>query len=123
MEKGLEKIVEKAKKDPDVSAVILFGSYAKQQPRPSSDIDVCLMLKPHKYTSLSMSKKKLEYLSLIPDKYDVQIFQQLPVFIKVRILKEGKFLLTKDYDAMFKVALDAIKEYDLFERHYLYCIK
>lgn len=123
MERGLKKIIEKARRDRDVLAVILFGSHARKEAKPSSDVDVCLMLKPKKLSKLFMSSKKLEYLSLASPKYDVQIFQQLPSFIRVRILKEGKILLNKNYDEMFKIALDSIKEFDLFKKHYLYCIK
>jgi len=123
MKNELEKIVEKAKRDEDVLAVMLFGSYIKQSFRPSGDIDVCLILRPKRFSNLFMSKKKLEYLALVPNKYDIQIFQQLPVFIRARILKEGKLLLNKNYDEMFKVARDAIREFDLFKKHYLYCIK
>lgn len=64
MEKGLKKIIEKAKKDKDVVAVILFGSYVTKKTRPS-DTDVCIMLKPKKFTNLFMGNKKLEYLSLL----------------------------------------------------------
>jgi hypothetical protein len=123
MKNGLERIVEKAKRDRDVLAVMLFGSSTKEIFRPSSDIDVCLILKPKRFSNLFMSKKKLEYLALVSSRYDIQIFQQLPVFIRVRILKEGKLLLNKNYDELFRVARDAIKEFDLFKRHYLYCIK
>lgn len=122
MKEELEKILEKAKKDDDILAVILFGSYLSKKSKPS-DIDVCLVLKPKKHSSLVMSNKKLEYLSLVSEKYDIQIFQQLPVFIRIRILKEGKFLLNKDYDSTFKIALDSIKEFDLFKKHYYYCIE
>jgi hypothetical protein len=61
-------------------------------------------------------------MGLVPDKYDVHVFQQLPLFIRIRILKEGKILLNKDYDAMFRIALNTIKEFDLFKKHYYYCI-
>ena len=123
MEKGLKKILEKAKKDKDVLAVIVFGSYARKEHGPLSDIDVCLMLRPKKLSRIFMSRKKLEYLKLVTNKYDIHVFQQLPSFIRVRILKEGKFLLDKNYDETFRVALSSIKEFDLFRKHYLYCIR
>jgi predicted nucleotidyltransferase len=123
MKNELEKIIEKAKKDEDVVAVILFGSYVRESFKPSSDIDVCLMLKPKKFNDLIMSRKKIAYSSLVPSKYDIQIFQQLPSFIRVRILKEGKFLLNKNYKETFGIALDTIKEFNLFKKHYLYCIR
>lgn len=121
MEKEIKKIIEKAKNDKDVIAIILFGSYLKKE-KPE-DIDVCLILKPKKFTKLFMSKKRLEYLKSLPNNYDIQIFQQLPVFIRIRILKEGKILLNKNYEETFKVALNSIKEFELFKKHYFYCIK
>lgn len=119
----MEKIVKKATRDEDILAMMLFGSYTKQRFKPSSDIDVCLILKPKRFSNLSISKKKLECLTLVSNKYDIQIFQQLPVYIRVRILKEGKLLLNKNYDELFKVARDANKKFDPFKKHYLYCIK
>jgi predicted nucleotidyltransferase len=68
MEKELERILEKARKDKDVLAVILFGSYARKRTLPSSNIDVCLMLKPKRLSSLFISNKKLEYLSMVSSK-------------------------------------------------------
>jgi len=123
MLKELEKIVEKARKDTDVLAVILFGSYSRKELKSLSDVDVCIVLQPRKFDNLFMTNKRLEYLDLVPDRYDIQIFQQLPVFIRVRILKDGKLLLDKDYNLMFKVALNTIKDFDLFRKHYYYCIE
>lgn len=123
MLKKLEKIKEKAIKDKDVLGVIVFGSYARKESKPFSDIDICIVLQSKKFDNLFMTNKRLEYLGLVPEKYDIQIFQQLPLFIRTRILKDGKFLLNKDYNLMFKVALSAIKEFDLFRKHYYYCIE
>ena len=117
----LTKIVEEARKDKDVLAVMLFGSYIRKKTKPK-DIDVCIVLNSKK-DDLFMSNKKLEYLKLCPEKYDIQIFQQLPVFIRMRILKEGEFLLSKDNKLMTKIALSTFKEFDLFKRHYYFCIK
>jgi hypothetical protein len=123
MLKKLEKIKEKAIKDKDVLGVILFGSYARKKSKPFSDIDVCIVLQPKKFDNLFMTNKRLEYLELVPDKYDIQIFQQLPIFIRTRILKDGKILLNKDYNLMFNIALNTIKGFDLFKKHYHYCIE
>jgi len=123
MLKKLKKIKQKALKDKDVLGVIVFGSYAKKKSKPFSDIDVCIVLQPKQFKNIFMSNKKLEYLGLVSDKYDIQIFQQLPIFIRMRILKDGKFLLNKDYNTMFKVALNTIKEFDMFRRHYYYYIE
>jgi hypothetical protein len=123
MLKVLKMIKEKARKDKDVLGIIVFGSYARKESKHFSDIDVCIVLQPKKFDNLFMTNKKLEYLDIAPDKYDIQIFQQLPIFIKVRIFKDGRLLLNKDYDAMFNVAINTIKEFELFKKHYYYCIE
>ena len=41
---GIEKIIEKAKNDSDIIAVILFGSYARNE-SDYRDVDVALLLK------------------------------------------------------------------------------
>lgn len=123
MLKGIKKILEKAKNDNDILAIIVFGSHARKEEKLSSDLDICVVLQPKKFNNLSMTNKRLEYLSLVPYEYDIQIFQQLPTFIRTRILKEGKILLNKDYDTMFQTALNTIKEFELFKKHYNYCIK
>lgn len=120
---GLEKIKDKAAEDEDVLAVMVFGSYARKECKPSSDVDVCIVLRPRELENLFMSNKKLEYLGLVSDRYDVQIFQQLPVFIRKRILEHGKIVLNKDYDVMFEVALDTIQEFDSFKKHFYYCVE
>jgi len=49
---------------------------------------------------------------------DVQILQQLPLYIKMGIIKKNKPLLIKDYDMMCDIARDVIRDFDSFEKHY-----
>ena len=46
MKKELSKIIEKAKKDKDILAVSVFGSFARGE--KYNDIDICLFLKEKK---------------------------------------------------------------------------
>ena len=117
----LEKIKKLANQDEDILCVFLFGSYAQRKPNASSDIDICLVLNFDNYSSLKLSKKKLEYLKRFTG-VDIQIFQQLPLYIKVRILKEGRIILCKDEDKIYNLAFSVITEYSDFEhifREYL----
>ena len=119
--KKLGPIVKRAKKDKDILGVMVFGSFARGEARPSSDIDVCLILHP-KFSG-NFSKKKLEYLSLADDKVDIHVFQQLPSYVRVRVLRDGKLLLSKDYEKLLSIFLRTIKEFELFKKHYYACIK
>lgn len=109
----LDKLLSLAKKDREIIAVLLFGSHARGYARPASDVDVCLILR-HERNSF---EKRLEY-STISDNIDVQVFQSMPLYIKVRILKEGKILICKDEDFFYKIAIDAIKDFEQFKKAY-----
>ena len=110
MEK-IGKLIEKAKKDKNVIAVALYGSSLKGKGR---DIDICLYL-DKKYNNLFMSKKRLDYLKYF--NYDIQVFQQLPIYIRKRILK-GKILYSKNEDRLYEIAYDTRKEFNYFEKYY-----
>jgi len=47
----------------------------------------------------------------------------MPLYIRIRVLREGKILLDKNYDELVWLAIRTIKDFDLFERHYYACIK
>ncbi|MFQ6062391.1 MAG: nucleotidyltransferase domain-containing protein [Methanosarcinales archaeon] len=113
-----KEFIEKVKIDENILAVILFGSYATHKQKSSSDIDICIVLNPNKYSNLFMSEKKLEYLMVAKnEKIDVHIFQQLPLYIRIRIL-EGIILLCKNYDLIYKIAFQTIKEFEYFKKYY-----
>ena len=116
MLKKLEKIKEKARKDKDVLGVIVFGSYARNE--KFSDIDICIVLKPGKYNPLFLSKKRLEYSTAFPD-IDIQIYQQLPLYIKIRILKEGRTILSKNEDLLYDLAFSTIKDFEYYRPTYI----
>lgn len=116
MRKELEKIVEKAVKDRDVLAVMLFGSCVRDE--GSSDVDVCVVLYAGKFSRLFLSEKRLEYLKDFPS-LDVQVFQQLPLYIRVRVFKEGKVVLCKDEDKLYDLSFLTIREYEYFKPVYL----
>jgi predicted nucleotidyltransferase len=107
----LDKLLTLAKKDKDIVAVLLFGSHARGNIRPTSDVDVCLILRREADTF----RKRLEY-SVISDTLDVQVFQALPLYIKTRILKEGKVLLCKDEERLYKVAIETVKDFEQYKK-------
>lgn len=114
--KELKKISEKAENDEHVLAVVLFGSYARNE--KFSDIDVCVVLKKGKFNRLFLSKKRLEYLTAFPD-IDVQIFQQLPLYIKIRVLKEGKMIFCRNEDSLYDLSFSTIRQFEYFKPRYL----
>ena len=115
---GLNRLLDIAKQDKDVIAVLLFGSTAREEQHPKSDIDICLMLIPQKkpYDNLYMSHKRLKYLS--QSDMDIQIYQQMPLYIKTRILKEGKILFVSNENLLYDIAIKTVKEFEDFKHIY-----
>ena len=115
MLKQLKPLLEKAKKDKDVVAVMLFGSAARGEKH--RDIDVAIVLYPKKYKALKMSDIKLKYAA-ISDALDVTVFQQLPLYIQKRVIKDGKLLMCKDDDAFYDVVFESIRAFEDFMPKY-----
>jgi len=110
----LNKVKEKAQKDKDVLAVLVFGSYLSG--KGHRDIDVCLVL-DKKLSNLEMSRKKLSYQK-IASVLDIQILQQLPLYIRMEIINKNKPLLIKDEDKMFDAARETVRDFEFFEKYY-----
>jgi len=115
---GLTKLITRAKSDPDILGVFLFGSVSRGEESKTSDTDVCLVLSSHyKRTGhLAFSRKKLEYLKDFS--LDIQIFQAIPLYIRKRVLREGRLLYALDEDQLYDLALRTAQEYGDFEHIY-----
>ncbi len=87
-------------------AIYLFGSVAEGKQSSLSDIDICIMGK-------FSEKQKLRILSNMPEKYDVSFFDELPIWIKIRVFK-GKPLFIKDKEELYKINFKTLEEYEDF---------
>jgi len=128
----LQKIIQKAASDEEVLAVFLYGSRidGSQTETPESDLDICLVLQtggrkvdPHG-DAASFTRKRLSYLSAInPEKLDIQIFQQLPIYVRKEVLAKGKLEYCRDKNTLYQMAYRTVQEYEDFAprfREYLY---
>ena len=113
-ETAVTRLVARAREDPDVLAVLLFGSRARGDATPASDHDVCLVLAAPPRTGADATEKRLQYLAMVD--LDVVVFQQLPLYIRTRVLREGRVLFTRDEDALYAVAVRTAKAFEGF-RH------
>lgn len=116
IKKRLDKLIKMAKQDTAVLAVFLFGSVARENNHRKSDLDISLILKQGSYSPTELSQKKLEYLMFTDS--DIHIFQQLPLYIRIRVIKEGKVLFCKDVDALYQIVFNAISEFEDFKHIY-----
>ena len=63
-----------------------------------------------------MSRVRLAYLA--EGAGDIVIFQQLPLHVKSRVLKEGRVLFVRDEDALYAVAITAARAFEGFRHRY-----
>ncbi len=102
--KDIPRIAKEMGKIKGVKAVYLFGSYARGRFGPLSDIDLCVI------GELS-EKEKLNIYGFASDNLDISVFDDLPIYIKFRVLKEGKPLLVKDIEFLNFAKVKTLQEY------------
>ena len=94
------KDFEKIKK---VNAVILFGSVASGRANRLSDIDICIV------GDLTQNDKSNIY-SFYGEKYDISFFDELPIYIQMRVL-HGKVLFCNDEDLLYRIYFSVFRKY------------
>ena len=98
---------------PKVRFIILYGSANEGRMKEDSDIDINVY-----YDDADASEFRLKVLSdLFDDIFDIKIFQQLPLPIRMQILK-GKVLYEDDTTFIYDKAYETIKEFESFKRGY-----
>lgn len=115
-EEKLEALLAMAREDPEILGILLFGSTARQEENPKSDLDLCLVLLPRKYDNFSLSHKRLAYMKHFD--LDIHVFQQLPLYIRHRVLKDGRVLFSRDEDLLYTLAFQTARAFELFKPIY-----
>ncbi len=98
----------------NVIFIINYGSYINGNFHEGSDIDLCIYYSGDKKERFNF---RLSVLSSINDIFDVQIFQDLPLYIRKDVLK-GRLLYSKNNELLYDIARDTIYEFDDFKRGY-----
>ena len=71
----------------ELQAVILFGSKADRTAHERSDTDICLVAKENIRPSEILGNAWRKGLAA---KYDIHVFQELPLYIQIDIIENGK---------------------------------
>lgn len=101
----IKKIIREISGKKGIEAVYLFGSYAKGNPTPMSDIDICVISR-----HISEEEKRA-ILSNASRKVDIVLFDDLPFGIRWRVLNEGKPLYVKEKKNIEYLKWRAFKDY------------
>ncbi len=95
IEKQIRKDFEFLKEKSEVEAVLVYGSWAKGEATTKSDIDICIVA-PRLKTPKEFASLLLEIWGRIDsNKYDVRIFEELPLYIKIDVIKTHKVIFCK----------------------------
>lgn len=98
-----------------IEFIILYGSSLDLYHLNDSDIDICLYIDDEKK---NLSIIRLELLKKFNENFDIQMFQLLPLYVQIEVLK-GKILYVKEEDRIYEIANETIDEYEEFYPFYL----
>lgn len=93
----------------------LFGGYARKE--KYNDIDGCIFLRKGSYSAKQLSQKKLEYTSE-NEAYDVQVFQQLSLYIQEWIMKGGKFICGEGEAELYDICFEMLRNLEHYKPFY-----
>lgn len=100
----IREIANKIGKIKGIKAIYLFGSYATNKNHALSDIDICVI-------GDLTEKAESEVMGFVSDNLDISIFNRLPIYIKIRVFKEGKLLILKDKEYVDLIKIRTLREY------------
>lgn len=121
------KIKSKKSLEPDVSDVIkkikdiggdsikfivLYGSAAKGKNTKLSDIDIVVF---HSGDKRERFQFRVKILGRIGNRFDIQTYQDLPLYIQNEILSSGEVLYYSDYTEIFNTFMKTIREFEDFK--------
>lgn len=105
-DKILKDIKEKAKKDENIIAVYLFGSYANGD-KYFNDIDIAFLVKDETKFDRSIYR--------IDDKLDISVMQDLPLNIQMRIFESGKLIVVNQNSELLDYYFECLKKWEDFK--------
>ena len=112
MNNEIEKIISKLKNNKKVVAIYIFGSYAKRNQKPLSDIDLAVILKEID------PEIEAEIGSMYSREIDLVLFHRLPLHIKYEVFRHGKPLFINDENYLKNLQFKIMREY--LETSWLY---
>lgn len=100
-----QRVVQELQKHPKVVAVFLFGSWARGETTPLSDVDLAVLLRE------PTPADEVEVGSLGGPRVDVVLFHRLPLHVQHEVLREGKELFVRDRAFLEEVYARTVHRY------------
>lgn len=101
----LEKFVSEVKRIKGTLAIYVFGSYSTGKMHELSDVDVCVV------GDFSLQEREDILFGEFSDLFDISFLKDLPIWIKIRVLGEGKVLFVRNELALNLIKKNVLSEY------------
>jgi len=111
----LLKTLKSMKEFKKVKFIFIYGSEVTGGKLRTSDVDFCIYYDTN--SKEEMEKFRLKLLSKLPENFDVQIFQLLPLFVRKEVLK-GKLVYAENEEFVYQKAYETLEDFEAFKRHY-----
>lgn len=119
LQKDIDKIIAGFQDKPDIAALYLFGSAAKEKSHAKSDLDVAVM-----FSGYRAEDQGLDFLGYIADmegltsrKVDLVCFNTADPLLRHQILKFGKLIMDRAPETRVKLMVQTMIEYEEYKRH------
>ncbi len=100
--------------DKKIRFIFLFGSVAEKRSTPLSDVDIAIYYDGSSAERFDFRRTALGHL---PDRIDLQIFQDLPLTVQKEVIA-GKVLYADDQEFMIAECVRVVREFGSFEKYY-----
>jgi hypothetical protein len=111
---GISAVAEKIKTigGDKVRFIILYGSKAREEMTELSDIDLAVYYDGDKKERFDF---RVKVLGRVGDEFDIQTFQDLPLYIRKDIVSSGKVIDYKGYMEIFRIFMRTIRDFEHFK--------
>jgi len=108
----VQRVLAEVQQHPKVVAIFLFGSWARGEQMPISDVDIAVLLdSPDK-------RDEADIGSMYSPTIDLVLFHRLPVRIQFQVLKEGQPLFVRDEEKLIETTFQVMRQYHEMEWMY-----
>ncbi|MEA3254692.1 MAG: nucleotidyltransferase domain-containing protein [Candidatus Altiarchaeota archaeon] len=117
MQTNIEETVNKIKEldsEGRIDFIVLYGSLSRNRDNPLSDIDIAIHYDGDKKERFRF---RINVQGRLSNRFDIQIFQDLPLYIRNEVIKHGKPLYYRDYKGISNTYLQTLREYEDFEKY------
>jgi len=114
MEKSISEIIDRILEigGEKIGFISLYGSAAKGKMTALSDIDIAVFFDGDKQDRFAFRVKILGRCSNI---FDIQTFQDLPLYIQNDILSNGRVIYSRDFEQTFNIFMNTIRQFGDFK--------